>query len=906
MAVLAGASLPASAICHPQPDCQDTPPRQIKNAQFIGQTVPATMTSGQTYSVTVVMKNTGTVSWNSADGVKLGVQNAPDNSTWGRTRVLLPASIAPDETVSFTFPVVAPAAFSGRTYNFQWQMLQEGVVWFGAMTPNVAVVVPAAVVTDSYRRQVEYDEVGQVIVVRGNSGQNSRFTYSPDGDMTAEIDSLGKATTATYGPMGELVSLTDPTNSKTSFEYNAAGQLLKTTDARGLVTAYQKDGFGAIWQQTSPDTGVTQYAYDSAGRPVSATKGVGTPDAIATSYVYDSIGRISSIASGAMANTFSFDGCSNGKGRLCSVTDSYGSLSFSYTPQGQVSSQVSVVGSGALTFNSQYTYDPQGRLATLTYPDGTQVTYSYVSGKLSGASAKIGATTYAILSNLKYEPQGPANEWTYGNGLVRRTAYDIDGRVSSIVTTGAPGMQSLSYSYNVNDKLVSVTNGRNAALNQVYAYDAAGRLAVFPNTTGAATSVAYDGVGNRTQRTDSTSATQVFSYASTSNRLLFASGAPGRVWAYDGRGNVTGFTGEDGFAVGLHYNAFDRIDSSSRNGIATSYYVNALGQRTYKSTSGGTTSAFTYTPEGNLLAEYNVGNGQWTNYLWAGNQLVGLARGGAVYFVHSDHLGRPEVVTNVNKVIVWSANLGAFSRQVATDAIGGMNIGYPGQYYDSETGTWNNRFRDYDASTGRYLQSDPLGLSGGANTYAYAGGNPVSAIDPLGLYCYSEGKIRFIAGAVTGALGTGIATSEFGPEVAIPLAIVGGLANGVLNAYSEEVNNDPSNGNMSALGAGALGGLEAHPGGGVAGGLVGAYAGERMEAAGYGREATTVVSGAAGGYAGSVIYDFVTGTGKELLLNSLKGGLKAGAIGAALGLFQVGLEAGLRAGNDCGCGGTKK
>ena len=114
------------------------------------------------------------------------------------------------------------------------------------------------------------------------------------------------------------------------------------------------------------------------------------------------------------------------------------------------------------------------------------------------------------------------------------------------------------------------------------------------------------------------------------------------------------------------------------------------------------------------------------------------AAGSNVTFLHSDHLGRPKFATNANGDIVWDEGITTpFGIQITAMAAQTQALMFPGQYEDLETTgagvtLSHNWHRTYDPMLGRYLQSDPIGLAGGLNRYAYVGGNPNSLVDPTG------------------------------------------------------------------------------------------------------------------------------------------------------------------------------
>jgi len=272
--------------------------------------------------------------------------------------------------------------------------------------------------------------------------------------------------------------------------------------------------------------------------------------------------------------------------------------------------------------------------------------------------------------------------------------------------------------------------GANPA-EETFSYDPLYRLTSVMDGASTIQAFTYNATGDRLSKASTGLSTGSYSYAIGTHHLnTIGNGAR----AFDANGNTTAsVTASQTFGFG--YNGRNRMTVVQENSQTIGTYAyNDVGERVGKTatTPVATTERFFYDLSGHLIGEYGTTN---VDYAWIDDLPIAVSSNpSSVSYVHSDGMNTPRAVTNSSGVSVWQwSYAGNAFGELTPTGTATFNLRLPGQYFDLESGLAYNVNRDYEASSGRYLQSDPIGLFGGSTTYGYSDGNPLLRSDKLGL-----------------------------------------------------------------------------------------------------------------------------------------------------------------------------
>ncbi len=680
----------------------------------------------------------------------------------------------------------------------------------------------------------QYDALNRLTKIINPDNSFSQNSYDALNNLIAIKDPRTNTTTNSYDALGRLISTIQPGSITTAFNYNTNSNLTTVTDPNNNATTYKYDDLGRVYQTISPDTGTTTYTYDPAGNLITKKDAKNTT----ITYSYDAANRITKIDYPSDTDTiFTYDSCTNGKGRLCATTDASGTTAYTYTAKGQIATQIATI--DGYTFTTQYTYDQNGNINTITHPDNRVVTYTYSDNKPIDVTTTYGGITGNIATGISYKPFGSAEAFTYGNGITRTIIYDTQYRITGIIDG-----TTLSYGYtpDANGNITAITNNLNSAKNRSYTYDALNRLGTAIGPWGSL-GWTYDGTGNRI-----TEGANNYTYTAGTNKLASVSGPVATSFTYDNNGNTVTDNSKT-----FTYNQNQRL--SQATGTQTGDYVyNANGQRSRK-TINGVATYFICDQSGQLIYETST-SGITADYIYLNRQPIAKTEGSAVYFIHNDHLGTPQVMTDSAKTKVWEIETKPFGDGATITGTATLNLRFPGQYYDAETGNHYNYFRDYNPSLGRYIQADPIGMIGGINPFVYVQSNPVIKIDALGLLGGNlqggvQGSLHFFMAGFSGSYGGVIGGGSAGVGACrywqVCLRIGPGYYAGGGATFGGSVYSGPLSGS---------GGFSAGVGGDAgAGASVGGQASVGVDSGGI-NSAGAAKGGYGGGYGFSVGFDF--------------------------------------------------
>ena len=524
-----------------------------------------------------------------------------------------------------------------------------------------------------------------------------KYTYTPNGNLAQFIDAAGNKTEFVYDEFGNLTTIMRADESFSFYTYNA-DNLVNTYKTRAgdlFVYVYNDNGFLSS-VAFSNEINQIAYEYDVAGNIVKITDSNG--DAIEMTYNTGNQPTKVAYSNGRYLE-YSYDA----EGRKTSISDggTY-HITYTYNELGQLAKVIDAANNNAVL--TSYEYDEEGNLVKETNGNGTYTLYAYNSLEdLTLKETRNAEGTILSSFDYTYDASGLISTMTTVNGMWTY-GYDAAGQVTSVIFEGFDDADNYSATYvydNTGNRVSAVING----VEHSYTYNAMNQLLSDDQFT-----YTYNANGSLQTKTNITTS-EVWTYFwNIKEELIAVVSSTGESWeyAYDANGNRTSVTYTD-------------IED---NVLTTEYLYDPTGL-------------------GWIVAE--IVNGEVIETYAYGHSLTSKtdADGNVVYF-SSDLIGSVSILTDANGTILNKYAYDTFGNILtSTETIDNQFqfVGSDGVICDlGPQSLYYMRARYYDASTGRFISEDPLGLSAGdSNLYRYCRNNVIQNVDPAGLAFVKRG-----------------------------------------------------------------------------------------------------------------------------------------------------------------------
>ena len=630
--------------------------------------------------------------------------------------------------------------------------------------------VSSVTAPNSAQTQFSYNAFGDVVQEISPDRGTTAYTYDEAGNLSTRTDARGITASYSYDVLNRLVTIDYPGDDEdVTYTYDVnpdsvipcdfgQGKLCRVEDESG-VTHFSYDQFGNVVQRVHQELGVDyshSFAYNKANRMTSLeTTGNRT-----IAYSYDSEQRIAAIdvdiddevtnvvsnlayrpdgqeADVEFANGVIEERIYNTSGLLLSISTD-GSTTPVDTGTGDTGTGdtgTSDTGTGDTgtgdtgTGGTETGTDPKTNPST---EDGTANVEADLSTDDKSDTKKSSLSFYILLAFMLVMMWRLVS--VRKSSMLKATGIR-SLLVAILLITPITSFADFALEYDLNKNITSVQTVNGLTTFQ---YDELNRLVdeQGPKATQAFT---YDANGNRLSDGDGG-----YTYDSNSNVM---SSQHGENIQYDAAGNMT----DNGKGLMFTYNNAGRLKTvSDADGLLATYTYNAFGQRTRKVLADGTTTIYHYDLSGQFIEETLQDGSPQTTYVWRNNKPTAViyepetesnssTTEDKTVYLHVDHLNTPREATDDVQETVWIWQSDAFGSTDANEDVDGdgetvaVNLRFPGQYYDAESGMYYNWNRYYDSESGRYVRSDPIGVLDGTNTFSYVKVNPNVSFDPSGL-----------------------------------------------------------------------------------------------------------------------------------------------------------------------------